>query len=56
MCWNVGVASPGRSGVFFLICLSRRAGGFFFDVFFAPFPEEILDYLAHGPTIQVLTV
>jgi len=29
----------------------------FFGVFPAPFPEEeILDYLAHGPIVQVLTV
>ena len=28
----------------------------FFGVIFPPFPEEISDYIAHGPFIRVFTV
>ena len=42
-----------RSGVFYFSVVSD---GQIFGVFFAPFPKvEILDYIAHGPTIRVLT-
>ena len=45
-CWDVRVASPSK---IWYVSGSR--------VFFASFPEEEnLDYLAHGPIIQVLTV
>ena len=40
----------------FFICLGEQ-GGFFFDVFFDPFPEEgISECSVHGPIIRVLIV
>ena len=43
-----------RSSVFFIFIGFR---GQIFGVLFTPFPEEeISNYIAHGPIIQVLTV
>jgi len=43
---------------FFFFFLSRKGErGCVFAVFFSPIPEkEILDFIAHGSTIQVFTV
>ena len=50
MCWDVGVASPGKVWGFFSFYLPRGSR-FFFGTFFAPFPEEeILNYLTSGLT------
>jgi len=53
MCWDVGVASTSK----IWRPPSRSPQGRSFGVFSAPPLEgEILDYLAHGPIIQALTV
>jgi len=58
VCYVVGLSSLSKVKKLFFCFLSRKGErGCVFAVFFSPVPEkEILDFMAHGPIIQVFTV
>ena len=58
MCYVVGLSSLSKVKKFLFFFLSQQGeGGCVVAVFFAPIPEKgILDFIAHGSIIQVLTV